>query len=224
MKKYAIIVAGGSGSRMKSDIPKQFLLLNHKPVLMHTIERFYNYDRSINIILVLPISQQHYWKELCIKYDFNIDYQLADGGKERFFSVKNGLEKTDDNCIIAIHDGVRPLVSDQTLANCFETAQLLGNAIPITELVESLRQVKDLENFAVSRSEYRLVQTPQVFKSEIIKEAYDTEFRSEFTDDASIVEASGYSINMVEGNCENIKITNPTDLIVAEALHKCKEH
>jgi len=219
LQKYVIIVAGGSGTRMGNDIPKQFLLVAGKPVLMHTIECFYKYDNKINIVLVLPKSQQTYWSVLAKKYKFNINHTIVDGGNERFHSVLNGLGaiKTD-NAVIGIHDGVRPLVSIETIARTYNTAIEAGSAIPVIDVTESIRVVEGNISKAVDRSKYKMVQTPQVFKSEILFAAYKQPYLAQFTDDAGVVERAGNSINLVEGNVENIKITRPMDLIIAQAL------
>jgi len=224
-QKYIIIVAGGKGKRMGAEIPKQFLILNNKPVLMHTIETFYNYDSAIKIILVLPEEQQNYWNELCEKFDFRLNHQIVSGGESRFHSVKNGLDIiTEKDVIIGIHDGVRPLVSSEIIGRCYDTASEKGVAFPIIPVVETLRKkTGEGRGETVNRADYCLVQTPQVFHSEIIQKAYQQEFSDTFTDDVSVVEAlNEYSIHEVEGARENIKITTPFDLIIAEILKKEK--
>jgi len=213
MKKYAVIVAGGKGERMLSEIPKQFMLLKNKPILMHTIEAFFNFDNSIKIILVLPQKHIPLWQELCKKYDFQIDCSTVEGGEERFFSVKNGLNLVEKNSLVAIHDGVRPWVSKKTLENCFTTAEILGNAVPVVPVNESIRWVENGTNRHINRTNLRIVQTPQVFHSQILKAAYLQDFNEIFTDDASVAEAFGEKINLVEGNMENIKITTQHDLM-----------
>jgi 2-C-methyl-D-erythritol 4-phosphate cytidylyltransferase len=220
MKKFVIVVAGGSGSRMGSEIPKQFLELFGKPVLMHTIQVFHDFDPESKIILVLPEDQQQFWKGLCLKHSFSLIHQVVSGGKTRFHSVQNGLSLLDGEGVVFIHDGVRPLVSKETLNRCLETAQKSGNAIPVLPVTESLRKLEDGQNISVDRSQYFSVQTPQTFRSEQILEAFKQDFDLAFTDDASVAEKAGFSIHMVEGNRENIKITTPPDLIVAEALLK----
>lgn len=217
-KKYALIVAGGSGSRMNAPIAKQFLLLNNLPILMHTLNRFYQYDPEMELILVLPEEQFDYWKLLCKTYSFNLSHKLVAGGKVRFESVKNGLNLITNDGIVAIHDGVRPLVSNETIDRCIEMAGEKGNAIPVMPVVESLRFVNEDGNKAVDRSSYVTIQTPQVFKVSGIKNAYEQGFDPTFTDDATVLERLGKKINFVEGNMENIKITHPTDLIIAQAL------
>jgi len=216
--RYALIVAGGAGRRMGSAIPKQFLKLAGKPVLMRTAERFYSFDPSIRIIIVLPRDQFAYWNELVILHSFNLTHSLAEGGSSRFESVRNGLELVEDDSLVAIHDGVRPLVSSVTIGNCFEAASRYGNAIPSVNPSDSVRMVTGAGNMPVNRQFLRLIQTPQVFNARLIKKAYTTEFNPEFTDDAMVLEKTGEEIRLVEGNRENIKITNPEDLSVAETL------
>jgi len=216
---YAIIVAGGKGLRMGSDIPKQFLPINGKPVLMHTIDRFRKYSSCLRIILVLPKSQQNYWNELCCKHSFAMDYALADGGETRFHSVKNGLALIPDNAdgIVGVHDGVRPFPSIDVIRRCYEAARLSGAAIPVTPVVETLRHIGGT---TVPRNEYRLVQTPQTFNIQLLKQAYKQKYTDAFTDDASVVEHLGHAINLIDGNRENIKITTPFDLKVAEVINE----
>lgn len=218
--KTTIVVAGGKGERMNAVIPKQFLEIQGKPILMHTLEVFRRYDALMELILVLPSVQIQLWKELCKKHAFNIPHQIVDGGQTRFQSVKNGLKVIRSNSLVAIHDGVRPFVSMDTIARCFDEAEKSGAAIPVIDLVESIRQITDNESFSVDRNAYKLVQTPQVFESELLKKAYEQEFTPLFTDDASVVEALGTKIQLVEGNRENIKITTEYDLKIAESLIK----
>lgn len=221
MEKYAIIVAGGKGLRMGGEIPKQFLPVAGLPVLMHTIRRFHTYDPNLKVILVLPKEQQDYWQELCIKYQFVDNYTLADGGATRFQSSKNGLNLIHNNAkgYVAIHDGVRPFVSVDTIARCFEAAITKKAVIPVLNVTDTLRYVSANRNSEnVQRSDYRLVQTPQVFDITLIKKAYKQEENSSFTDDASVVENIGQRVEMVEGNRENIKLTTPFDLKIAEVI------
>jgi 2-C-methyl-D-erythritol 4-phosphate cytidylyltransferase len=218
MKKIAVIVAGGSGKRMKSDVPKQYLLLGDKPVLMHTLTTFYAFDPAIELRLVLPIDEINTWKRLCEEFNFNLKHELYAGGETRFQSVKNGLTGIDNNSIIAVHDGVRPLVSQKTILNCFDLALLKGTAIPVMPLTESIRKIAKNHSTAKKREQYLTVQTPQVFQSEILLESYNTAFDQSFTDDASVVEKAGYKIFLTEGNEQNIKITTPKDMIIAQAL------
>jgi 2-C-methyl-D-erythritol 4-phosphate cytidylyltransferase len=218
MNLYALIVAGGAGKRMGTQIPKQFLELDGKPVLMHTISRFRAFDESIEIITVLPRNQINFWKELCMKYSFSIPHKLVTGGSSRFMSVKNGLDHVDVNSLVAVHDGVRPLVTIQTIKRCFEAAKEFGNAVPVIVPADSLRMIKEQRSLPVDRKLIRIIQTPQVFESGLIKNAYLQEYSAEFTDDATVLEKTGEKIHLVEGNRENIKITNPGDLAIAAAL------
>jgi len=218
MKKFLIIAAGGSGNRMKSKVPKQFLLLAAKPALMHSVEVFYNYDKNISIIIALPENQISEWKTLCKKHKFNIPHQIVKGGETRFHSVRNGLSLITENGIVAVHDAARPLVNQKTIAACFGTASKQGNAIPVVKLNDSIREINGNKNFFVDRNNYRLIQTPQCFQTKILKKAYQQSYDEKFTDDASIVETMGEKINLVEGNIENIKITTAVDLLIAEGL------
>lgn len=216
--EYIIIVAGGKGLRMGSDIPKQFLPICGKPVLMRTIERFREYSKDIHVILVLPKAQQEYWTELCKKYQFYEECEIADGGETRFHSVRNGLSLIPDKAegTAGVHDGVRPFPSVEVISRCYEVAQTAKAVIPVTPVVETLRHVEEKRN--VLRSDYRLVQTPQVFDIQTLKEAYRQEYKDSFTDDASVVESIGREVTMVEGNRENIKITTPFDIKIAESI------
>jgi 2-C-methyl-D-erythritol 4-phosphate cytidylyltransferase len=218
MKLYAVIVAGGTGKRMHAEIPKQYLELAGKPVLMHTLEKFKAFDASIEIITVLPENQLRFWGELQKKYSFDVPHTLVKGGKSRFFSVRNGLKFVETPGLVAIHDGVRPFVSLDTIKRCFETAEKLGNAIPVISPSDTLRIVSDEGSKTINRLQVKQVQTPQVFNAEIIKKAYLQEYMPEFTDDATVLERTGVKINLVNGNRENIKITNPEDLVISTAL------
>lgn len=220
-KKYVIIVAGGKGLRMGKDIPKQFLLLNGKPVLMHTLEKFYEYDNEVNQILVLPSEQQDYWRSLCKQHKFNLPHQITSGGDTRFHSVANGLSLiSDEHGLVAVHDGVRPFVSLQVIEACFNKAEKYKAVIPVIDVVETVRFVSNDENRTVDRNNYKLVQTPQVFDLALLKKAYQQTYSEQFTDDASVVEAMGSPVYPVNGNRENIKITTPFDLLVGEAILK----
>jgi len=218
--RYAIVVAGGKGARMGTAVPKQFLLLSGKPLLMHTMEAFHKADPEIKLILVLPESQQAYWQELCTKYDFGMTYQIVNGGETRFESVKNGLAMTGDEGLVAVHDGVRPFINADLIERCFEAAKEFGAAVPVTELTESIRRLDGETSFSVHRETFRSVQTPQVFRLEILKKSYESPYRESFTDDASVVEASGYKVELVKGLVENIKITTTLDLLLAEQMKK----
>lgn len=217
MKHTVIIVAGGKGMRMGSEIPKQFLLIGDKPILMHTIEAFYRFDPTLQLIVVLPESEQIYWSDLCSDYSFTISHQIVSGGDTRFESVSNGLQNAVGE-FIAIHDGVRPFVATEVIERCFTSVQDYGAVVPVIDSVESIRKVTSNNSVAVDRSNYKLVQTPQVFQAEILKKAYKQSYSSLFTDDASVVEAFGYKIHLVEGNRENIKVTTPFDLLISAAL------
>jgi 2-C-methyl-D-erythritol 4-phosphate cytidylyltransferase len=211
-------VAGGQGLRMGCEIPKQFLPLKGLPVLMLTINQFVKYINQITVILVLPAMQKVYWTELCSQYNFTVPHHLVAGGETRFHSVFNGLMAINDMGITAVHDGVRPFVSVKTIADCFNMAKEHGAAIPVIESVESLRRLDGDKNIACLRDEYRLVQTPQVFNTKLLKASYKQPWNSAFTDDASVVEAAGHKISLVLGNRENIKITSPFDMVVGEVL------
>ena len=219
-RRTVIIVAGGNGQRMNSFIPKQFLPLKGRPVLMHTLELFHRFDAECTLILVLPESQQAYWKQLCNDHHFTLPHLVTNGGSSRFFSVKNGLSMAPDEGLIAVHDGVRPLVSVATVSTCFDSAAAHGAAIPVTDAVESIRKITSNGSVAVDRTQYKLVQTPQVFEAGLLKAAYNQDFSAFFTDDASVVEAFGHPVTLVKGNPENIKITTPGDLLYAEVLLK----
>ena len=217
---YVIIVAGGKGLRMGSDIPKQFLPIGGKPVLMRTLERFRAYDDALKIILVLPEAQQAYWRELCGQYHFDVEYQLANGGQTRFHSVKNGLALVPDEAegVVGVHDGVRPFPSIEVIRNCYETARTKKAVIPVIPVVETVRHLEGDKSVTVPRGDYRLVQTPQTFDIQLLKAANRQPYNDGFTDDASVVESYGFEITLVEGNRENIKITTPYDLKIAEVL------
>ena len=205
---------------MGSDIPKQFLPIGGKPVLMRTLERFREYSADLQIILVLPEAQQAYWQELCEKYDFKVKYQLANGGQTRFHSVQNGLALVPDNAegVVGVHDGVRPFPSIEVIKNCYETARTAKAVIPVIPVVETVRHLEGDSSVTVPRGDYRLVQTPQTFDIQLLKAANRQPYNDGFTDDASVVESYGHVITLVEGNRENIKITTPYDLKIAEVL------
>lgn len=215
MKAYAIIVAGGKGLRMGGEVPKQFLPINGKPILMHTIEAFRKGLDGIEIILVLPADQHEYWQKLCKDYNFCSPELIAKGGETRFHSVKNGLAllPDDEDAVVGIHDGVRPFVSKETIQRCYATAAGGRAVVPVVPVVETIRQIlPNGKSITRPRDEYRLVQTPQTFPLVMLKKAYEQSYSETFTDDASVVEAMGEEILMVEGNRENIKITTPSDL------------
>lgn len=218
MKRFAIIVAGGSGQRMGSSIPKQFLCIHKEVILMKSIRAFYEFDSTISIIVALPENQISYWNKLCIKHHFTIAHTIVSGGNTRYHSVQNAIEKISNDGIVAIHDGVRPLVSQYTIEQVFEIASINGNAVPYLDLVDSIRFVDSNANTPVDRNKFKLVQTPQAFDCGLIKRAYEQDWDNSFTDDATIVEKLGIKINLVPGNSENIKITTQTDIKIAEAL------
>ena len=200
MSEYVIIVAGGKGLRMGADIPKQFLPIGGRPVLMRTIERFRAYSSSLRIILVLPQAQQDYWHQLCRQYEFDVDYQLTNGGETRFHSVQNGLALIPDDAdgVVGVHDGVRPFPAIEVIRRCYETVRTAKAVIPVIPVVESVRRL--------------------LHDIQLLKAANRQPYRDTFTDDASVVESYGQAITLVEGNRENIKITTPFDLQIAEAL------
>lgn len=216
---YVIIVAGGKGLRMGTDIPKQFLPIGGKPVLMRTLERFREYSEALQIILVLPKDQQDYWKGLCKEYNFNVEYILADGGQTRFHSVQHGLAFIPDDAegVVGVHDGVRPFPSIDVIQRCYETARETKAVVPVVPVVETIRKI-GITSHTVPRNDYRLVQTPQTFDIQLLKAANQQPYKDDFTDDASVVESYGQTITLVDGNRENIKITTPFDLKIASLL------
>jgi 2-C-methyl-D-erythritol 4-phosphate cytidylyltransferase len=217
-QEYAIIVAGGKGTRIKSALPKQFLELNGLPILMHTINAFLRYSKNIAIILVLPEDDFETWQALCTKHNFTVKLILQKGGDTRFQSVKNGLEKIDGSGLVAIHDGVRPLVSEDIIGASYRLAAVHKTAVAAVRLKESIRMTDQDNTKAVDRSKFRLIQTPQTFEVSLLKKAYQIKDDPGLTDDASVVERTGQVISLFEGSYENIKITTPEDLIVAKAL------
>ena len=218
MEKFAVIVAGGTGTRMNSFVPKQFLKLAGKPVLMHPVNSFFSYDPAICIIVVLPAELISGWESLCTQYGFTIPHTVVEGGEKRFFSVKNALEKIPSAGLTAIHDGARPLAGQDLIGRAFDYASVHGNAIPVTRVTDTVRILSGSSNNPMDRSKLRLIQTPQVFDTALIKNAYTRAYNNTFTDDASVLEAMGMKINLIEGEPFNIKITYPEDLFIAEAL------
>jgi 2-C-methyl-D-erythritol 4-phosphate cytidylyltransferase len=217
-QEYALIVAGGKGTRIKSKLPKQFLELNGLPILMHTIQAFYRYDEKIVVIVVLPEDDIETWRVLCKKHNFTKPLILQKGGDTRFQSVKNGLEKIEGDGLVAIHDGVRPLVSEDIIGASFRLAAVHQSAVAAVRLKESIRMTDQDNTKAMDRSRFRLIQTPQTFQVQLIKQAYKIKDDPSLTDDASVAERAGHTISLFEGSYDNIKITTPEDLIVAEAL------
>lgn len=213
-----IITAGGIGKRMGATIPKQFLVIAGKPLLMHSFEPFVNYSDKIELLLTLPKDWISYWNDLCVEYNFKIPHIVIDGGEERYHSVRNAVKSAKGE-LIAIHDGVRPFVSKKLLENLIFTALKNGSAVPVVTLKESLRQLnEDGSSSAVDRNNFKSVQTPQVYQSEIIKQAYELSFHAKITDDASLVEEAGNTIFLVDGDENNLKITTPKDIWIAEYL------
>lgn len=222
MKRYVVIVAGGKGTRMGADVPKQFLPIGGRPVLMRTLERFHEFDPEMHLVVVLPADQQDYWRALCERYQFDLPHALATGGATRFDSSRHGLAliPDDEAALVAVHDGARPFVSTETIGRCFAKAEEVGGAVPVLPVTDTLRRRTEGEGSeTVDRSRYYRVQTPQVFDVRLLKEAYAQPYRPEYTDDASVYEYSGtHRVALVEGNVENIKLTTPFDLLVGEAL------
>ena len=223
MQEYVIIVAGGSGSRMKSELPKQFLMLREMTILEHTMTAFYSYNKEIEVVLVLPEKHLATWQEVVKSNDFKIKHSVVIGGSTRYQSVKNALASLDaEEGLVAVHDAVRPLVSEDIIRNSFLLAEKEGAAITAVSLKDSIREIKaDGQSSSLSREDYRLVQTPQTFRVQVLKDAYDKVSNSqELTDDASVVERNNFEVSLVEGSFKNIKITTPEDLVIASAFMK----
>ncbi len=221
-KRYALIVAGGKGIRIKSEMPKQFIELNGKPILLHTIEAFLKYSSAISIVLVLPEEDFKIWETICKKFSFHQPVILQKGGATRFQSVKNGLDKIQGEGLVAIHDGVRPLVSVDLIDASFRLAAVHGSAVAAVRLKESIRMLDQDNTKAIDRSTFRIIQTPQTFDLALIKNAYQLKEDPSLTDDASVAEKSGHVISLFDGSYKNIKITTAEDLIVAEALMRAE--
>lgn len=220
MNSFSIIItAGGIGKRMGSELPKQFLVIAGKPVLIHTLEKIHAFDSDVQIILTLPEEWQSFWNELLKKYSCTINHTIVDGGTERYHSVKNALKYCHGE-FIAIHDGVRPLVSFETLDRLKQAVIQFSAVVPVVPVKESIRAIENTTSRSVDRTKFKIVQTPQIFSKVILEKAYEQAYHQAITDDASLVEESGYKIQLVDGNDENIKITSPTDLVIAEALLK----
>jgi len=218
LKKYAIIVAGGTGTRMKSAMPKQFLLLSGSPMLIHSLRVFYQADPEIELIVALSGKYHEEWKKIGAEYGLTINHQIVEGGETRFHSVKNGLHLVGNTGLVAIHDAARPLITPEFICHCFESASKYGSAVPVVQVSDSLRQLDGNQSHPIDRSRILSVQTPQVFKSAEIKKAYEQTYHESFTDDATVLESAGGKIFLVEGLQRNIKITSPHDLIIAESL------
>ncbi|KAA6433260.1 2-C-methyl-D-erythritol 4-phosphate cytidylyltransferase [Rufibacter glacialis] len=220
LKQYAVVVAGGSGSRMQATQPKQFLPIAGQPVLMHTLRKFQAYDPGMQLVVVLPEAEISTWQELCARHQFTLPHQVVAGGNSRFQSVKNGLAALaeEEDGLVAVHDGVRPFIDNDILTSAYATAAQSGAAVVAVSLKDSIRQVRGGTSKAVDRSAYRLVQTPQCFRLPLLRKAYAQPEIPLFTDDASVVERFGHKIVLVEGSFRNIKLTTPEDLILAEAF------
>lgn len=223
MKKFAVIVAGGSGIRMQTEIPKQFLLLREIPVLMQTLYRFHETNLPIKLFVVLPEKHVTSWKALCARHNFILSHEMVTGGETRFDSVKNGINFIEENGLVAVHDAVRPLISPAFINRLFEDALKFGNAVPAIAVNETIRMVNGNENKTIDRSSLRIIQTPQVFEIASLKRAFDKPYHPSFTDEATVMEMAGEKIFLTEGEPANIKITNPKDLIFAEAFLKAKD-
>jgi 2-C-methyl-D-erythritol 4-phosphate cytidylyltransferase len=216
MRKAVIITGGGSGKRMGTPVPKQFLKIDGKPVIVYTIELFSGFDKNMEIVVVLPESYLELWKEINAEFFNKVNIRVAPGGDFRFHSVKSGLSLLKEDMLIGVHDAVRPLVSMEVINRCYSVAEKYGNAVPVIKMTDSIRRISGASNFPANREDFRIIQTPQVFSGEILKKAYNLNFSEEFTDDASVVEKLGVKINLVEGNRENIKITTPEDIKYVE--------
>ncbi|MDR1224651.1 MAG: 2-C-methyl-D-erythritol 4-phosphate cytidylyltransferase [Tannerella sp.] len=216
MKRTVIIVAGGKGLRMGGELPKQFIPLQGRPVLMHTLDVFYSWDPGTDVVLVIPEEQDTYWKMLCKELHCTVPHRIVYGGGARFHSVRNGLNETEEGGLIAVHDGVRPFVAQDVISSCFTVAEAFGAALPVIPVIESIREISEDGSRPFDRNRLCIVQTPQVFRADLLREAYRQPYDERFTDDASVVEAAGHVIRLVDGNRENIKITTPVDLQYAE--------
>jgi len=218
MEHTVIIVAGGKGLRMGGDLPKQFIPLQGKPVLMHTLETFHRWSAEANLLLVIPEEHESYWTMLCRELCFAVPHRVVYGGETRFHSVLNGLREVEGDGLVAVHDGVRPFVSHEVITSCFAAAGDRGAAIPVVPMIESVREISGNESHPFDRNRLCIVQTPQIFRADILRKAYEQSYDERFTDDASLVEASGHAIHLVDGNRENIKLTTPMDLQYAKII------
>ncbi len=217
-KIFIVLVAGGKGTRMDNATPKQFHLVAGKPLVMHTFDAFVSFFGKAEFILVLPEMEIGRWKHLCAEYGFSLPHRIVEGGPTRYHSVKNALAYVDDKSLVFVHDAVRPLVAEDTLLDALQIARIHGTAIPVVPVTDALRQVENGISRAVNREQFRMVQTPQVFRSSLLKKAYLQAYRDTFTDDAAVVESTGQPLHLVEGNPENIKVTHPGDLGYVERL------
>lgn len=218
MDRVVIIAGGGSGTRMGGEVPKQFIDLAGRPVVMHSMDAFHRWDSRVEVILVLPEDFIGYWEELCAKYSFGMTHKVVKGGRTRFHSIRNALLPVGGDPLVGVHDAVRPLVSTETIKRCFDTAEKWGSAVPCLEIPDSVRSVEGDRSRPVNRSSLRTIQTPQVFRYSILVTAYARDYDPEITDDASVVERAGQVLRLVQGNRENFKITTRPDLLMAEKL------
>ena len=220
MKKFAIIVAGGSGLRMGAALPKQYLSIGGKPILMHTLSRFHHHPEEIELILVIPPADFEFWRQLCRDFIFHLPHRLVKGGHSRFQSVKNGLDAIEETAgLVAIHDGVRPFATEQVISRSFVVAERFGSAVAVIPLKDSLRKLgAEGRSSCQNRDDFRLVQTPQTFQLDKIKKAFEVEELPEFTDDATVYEHQGWEVSLFDGDAANIKITTPEDMAYAEFL------
>ena len=224
MQKHVLIAAGGIGKRMEGERPKQFVLLAGKPLILHAVDTFLKYDPNIRFVIVLPEQLQQQWEEICHKNSIHIRQTLAFGGPTRFHSVKSGLTHIPDNTLVAVHDAARPLVSLDIIARVYNIAEKFGNAVPVSEIFDSVRITDHSKSSPLPRERLKLVQTPQCFRSDLLKKAYNKNYTESFTDDATVLEADGARLYLVEGHTSNIKITTPTDLAIAKALIRSNEN
>ncbi|MCB0793919.1 MAG: 2-C-methyl-D-erythritol 4-phosphate cytidylyltransferase [Flavobacteriales bacterium] len=218
MERAAIIVAGGTGTRFGGAVPKQFMLLQGKPILWHALMAFHAADRDMRIVLVLPEQHLDIWRTMCIGHGITVEHEVVAGGSERYHSVRAGVFSLSGKPIIAVHDGVRPLVSKDLIERCFAEAAAHGSAIPVVPVTSSFRLVENGNSRAIDRSALRVVQTPQCFQADVLREAFEQRFDPRFTDEASLVEGTGRQVHLVEGEITNIKVTRPMDLRLLEGL------
>jgi 2-C-methyl-D-erythritol 4-phosphate cytidylyltransferase len=218
MKKHAIIVAGGSGNRMQSDIPKQFIPISGMPMLTYSIQAFYDSDPNTEICVVIPASKRELWKSLCEEFSFKVFHKLVNGGDTRFHSVKNGLDTIQSNGLVAVHDGARPLITRVFIEKLYKAAELNGSAIPSIPFAESVRLMNENTSEPINRDALKIIQTPQVFHIDLLKEAYRQDYNPTFTDDATVIESIGHNVNLVDGHTDNIKVTYPKDIKIATAI------
>jgi 2-C-methyl-D-erythritol 4-phosphate cytidylyltransferase len=218
MQRSTIIVAGGSGKRMGATVPKQFLLLKGEPLLFHTLRAFHDFDPTMQLVLVLPQDHHETWDHLCGEFDFEVPHELVAGGAERFHSTQAGLAAVKHDGLVAVHDGVRPLLSSALIARCFAAAEEHGAAVPVVPISSSVRELTDEGSQPLDRSRLRAVQTPQCFRVPLLRRAFELPYDPAFTDEATLVERLGVDVHLMEGEDLNIKVTTPFDLQVAEGV------